>query len=177
VLEPVSQQESAVLVEVAVVEDKKEFTPIGIEPLDRMGNAAGEIPKIADADIVDKIPAVGVNRRDAGRSIEHVGPFRLLVPVQFAYPSRVQPHIHAGDVLRNTELPGGPLAGPAAARLPHMSVREGKPQIGQRPGIGCGRVNHVRILTFAGRAAREGVGAPDARFPARVGRLLRGLGD
>jgi hypothetical protein len=54
-------------------------------------------PGISDANIVDKIPALGVDRRDAGRSIEHVGPLRLFVPVQVASASGVQPYVHAGD--------------------------------------------------------------------------------
>ena len=115
VLEPVAQQESAVLVEVAVVEDQEELAPVGIEPLDRMGNAAGKIPEIADADIVDEIPALRVDRGDAGRSIEHVGPFRLLVPVQLAHAARVQPHIDAGDATSKRRAPG-PSPGASSRR-------------------------------------------------------------
>ena len=142
-----------------------------------MGNAAGEIPEIADADIVDKIAPLRVDRRDAGRSIEHVGPFRLLVPVQLAYATSVQPHVHAGDGLRNRELASRDLAGPTAARLAHMRVREGKPEILRRPGIRRRRIEHVRILKLAGDAARDGVGAADARLPARIGRRIRRMRD
>ena len=71
-LEPVAQQKRAVLVEVAIIEDEEEFAAIGTETLDRMGNAAGEIPEIADADVVDKVTALRVDRRDTGRSGEHV---------------------------------------------------------------------------------------------------------
>ena len=150
VLEPVAQQERAVLVEVAVVEDQKEFAAVGAEPLDRMGNAAGKIPEIANADVVDEVAALGVDRGDAGRPVKHVGPFRLLVPVQLADAAGVQPHVHAGDGFRNAELACGDLARPAAARLPDMRVREGKPQIGRRSGIGRRRVQQVRILAPRG---------------------------
>ena len=71
-LEPVAQQERAVLIEVAIVEDEEEFATVGTEALDRVGNAAGEIPEIADADVVDKVTALRVDRGDAGRSGEHV---------------------------------------------------------------------------------------------------------
>ena len=57
-LEPVAEQKRVVLVEVAIIEDKQEFAPIWTEALDRMGNAAGEIPEITDPDVIDKVAAL-----------------------------------------------------------------------------------------------------------------------
>ena len=130
-LEPVAQQKRVVLVEVAIIEDEEEFAAVGTEALDRMGNAAGEIPEIADADVVDKVPALRVDRRDAGRAVEHVRPFRLLVPMKLADPAGIQPHVHAGDRFRHAKLSRSHLTGPAATRLPNMRIGEGKPKIGQ----------------------------------------------
>ena len=96
-LEPVAEQKRAVLVEVAIIEDEEEFAAVRTEALDRMGNAAGEIPEIADADVVDKVTALRVDRRDARRSVKHVGPFRLLVPMKLADAAGIEPHVHAGD--------------------------------------------------------------------------------
>src|SRR6202042_706324 len=59
--EPIAQQKRAVLIEVAIIEDEEEFAAVGTETLDRMGNAAGEIPEIADADVVDKVTALRVD--------------------------------------------------------------------------------------------------------------------
>src|SRR5580704_12114536 len=130
-LEPVAEQKRVVLVEVAIIEDEEEFAAVGTEALDRMGNAAGEIPEIADADVVDKVTALRVDRRDAGRSGEHVGPFRLLMPMKLADAARIQPHVHAGDCFRNAQLSRGDLTCPSAARLPNMRIGEGKPKIRQ----------------------------------------------
>src|SRR6266404_9510804 len=69
VLEPVAQQECVVLVEVSIVENKQEFTSVGTETLNRMGNATGKIPEIADADVIDKVSSLGVNSRDASRPV------------------------------------------------------------------------------------------------------------
>ena len=173
-LEPVAQQKRAVLVEVAIIEDEEEFAAVGTETLDRMGNAAGEIPEIADADVVDKVTALRVDRRDAGRSGEHVCPFRLLVPVKLAHPARIQPHVHAGDCFRNAQLSRGDLPSPAAARLPNMRIGEGKPEIRQSSRIGCRRIEEIRILSFPGNIARDRIGAADARRPARLGNLVGG---
>src|ERR1700728_474744 len=126
-----------------------------------MGNAAGEIPEIADADVVDKVTALRVNRGDAGRSEEHVGPLRLLMPVKLADAARVQPHVHAGDCFRNAKLPRGDLTRPAATRLTNMRIGEGKPEIRQSPRIGRRRIEEIRILSFPGDVARKRIGAAD----------------
>ena len=83
-LEPVAQQKRVVLVEVAIVEDEQEFAAVGPRPWIEWGMPPPRYPEIADADVVDKVTALRVNRGDAGRSGEHVGPFRLLMPVKLA---------------------------------------------------------------------------------------------
>src|ERR1700737_3097960 len=56
VLDPASQQECVVLVEITIVENQQEFASIGTKPLDRMWNATGEIQEIADTEVIDKFP-------------------------------------------------------------------------------------------------------------------------
>ena len=124
-----------------------------------MRNAARKIPEIADADVVDEVVSLGIDRGDAGGAVEHVGPFGRLVPMQFAHAAGVQAHVHAGDVLGNPEFAHGDLAGPAAGLLPHMGVGEREAQIGQRAVIGRRRHQQIRILPVAGEVARTGIGA------------------
>ncbi len=174
-LEPVAEQKRVVLVEVAIVEDEQEFASVLTEALDRMRNAAGKIPEVADAHVVDKVAALRVDRGDARRSVEHVGPFGLLVPVKLADSAGVEPHVHARDRFRNAKLPRGHLARPPAARLPHMRVREGKPEIGQGSRIGRRRIEKVWVLSLASDVAGHGIGAADAGRPTRLGNLIGGL--
>ena len=78
--------------------------------------------------------------------------------MQLANAAGVQAHVHAGNVLGNTEFSHGDLTGPATGCLPHMGVREREAQIGQRAVIG-GRWNQqIGILPVAGEIARTGIG-------------------
>src|SRR3981189_1348090 len=128
-----------------------------------MWNAAGEIPEISDSDLIDKVSPVGVDRGDARRPIEHVGPFGLLVPMQFAHAARVQSHLPAGDRFRNTKSPYRHLTGPAAARLLHMRISKRETEIRRRAGIRGGRIEHVRVLMLADCVARAGIGTANSR--------------
>jgi hypothetical protein len=121
-LEPVAEQEGIVFVEIAVIENQQEFAAVGIEPLDRVRRAAGEIPEIADADVIDELVTLRIDRGDAGAAVQHVGPFGRLVPMQFANAAGVQAHVHPGDVLGNAEFALRDLPGPAAGFLPHMGI-------------------------------------------------------
>src|SRR5258705_3379823 len=104
-----------------------------------MWNATGKIPEIADTDLIEKVSPVGVDSRDAGGPVQHVGPFGLLVPMQFAHAACVQSHLDAGDRFRNTKLPLCHLAGPAAVRLSHMRVSKRETEVWRRAGIRGGR--------------------------------------
>src|SRR5260370_1086667 len=114
VLDPVAQQECVVLVEITIVENQQEFASIGTKALDRMWNATGKIPEIADTDVIDKVSPLGVDSGDASGPIQHVGPFGLLVPMQFAHAACVQSHLHAGHRFRNTKFPLRHLSIPVA---------------------------------------------------------------
>ena len=83
-----------------------------------MRNAAREIPEIADAYIIDEILPLGIDGRDTGGPVKHIGPFGRLVPMQFANAAGVKAHVHARDVLGNTEFSHGDLTGPATGFQP-----------------------------------------------------------
>ena len=114
VLEPVAQQKGVVFVEVTVVEDQEEFAAVRIKTLDRMRDTRWKIPEIADTDVINEVVSLLVDGCDAGAAVKHIGPFALLVPMQFANAAGIQAHVHAGDVLGNAEFSQRDLTGPAA---------------------------------------------------------------
>src|ERR1700757_76203 len=87
VLEPVGDQEGIVFVEVAIVEDQKEFATVRIETLDRVWNPRWEKPEIADPDIVDEVAPLRVDGGDTGRAVKHNTP----TPPACANATRARP--------------------------------------------------------------------------------------
>jgi hypothetical protein len=79
--------------------------------------------------------------------------------MQFANAAGVQAHIHAGNVLGNTEFSHGDLTGPASGCQPRMSVREREAQIRNRALIGGGWNQQIGILPVSGEIARTRIGA------------------
>src|SRR3979490_3567605 len=128
-----------------------------------MRDTARKIPEIADADVIDEGVSLGVNGCDAGAAVQHKGPFGLLVPMQFANAAGVQAHIHAGNVLGNTEFSHGDLTGPAAGCQPHMSVRERKTQVRKRTAIGGGWNEQIGILPISLEITRTMIGTAVSR--------------
>jgi hypothetical protein len=174
VLEPIAKQKGIVFIELAVIEDQKEFAAIRIETLDRMRHTRWEIPEVADADIIDESAPLRVDRRDARGAVEHVGPFGSLVPMQFANATGIQTHVHSGDVLGNPKFAHGDLTRPAAGLQPHMRVGKGKAQIGQRAVVGRWRNQYVRVLSVPYGIAWTWVGAAMAGT-LRLGSWLAAL--
>ena len=134
-----------------------------------MRDALGEVPDVADADVVDELAALLVDRGDAGAAVDHVGPFGGLVPMQLAHAAGVEPHVDAGDLLGDAELALGDLAGPAAALEPHMRRRERELEIRHRAVVGGRRDVDVGVLRFDRKVARPRIGAA----PPRPHRLRR----
>ena len=124
-----------------------------------MRNAGGEIPEIADADIVDEIAPLRIDRGDSRRTVKHVGPFAGLVPMQLAHAAGVEAHVHAGDVLGNAKLTHRHLAGPAAELEPHVGIVERVAQVRKRAVVGRRRREQVGILAVAHQVSRTGIGA------------------
>src|SRR3984957_14604722 len=114
-----------------------------------MRHAAGEIPEVTDAHVVDEIIAILVNRCDAGGAVKHVGPFGLLVPMQFADTASVQPHLDARQSRGDAELALSDLPRPAAVSLFCMRIRKRKTQVRQRALIRRRRIEHVGIFSVA----------------------------
>src|SRR5712675_539091 len=136
-----------------------------------MRNARREKPQIAHTDIINKISSLRVDRGDARPSIEHVSPLRGLVPMQFTYSTGVQTHVHAGDILRDAELTGGHLTGPAARLQPHMRVGKREAKIGQSAMVGGRRHQDIRVLAVSRNVSRAGIRAAMAGTLGRGTRL------
>ncbi|MNF10579.1 hypothetical protein D3C80_2115610 [compost metagenome] len=58
-----------------------------------MGDTRGKIPQITRTDIGDEIAPVLINGGNPGTPQQHIGPFRLLMPVQLPDAARRQAHI------------------------------------------------------------------------------------
>ena len=83
--------------------------------------------------VVDEVPPLRVDGRDSRAAVEHIGPFRGFVPVQFAHAAGIEAHVHPGDIFGDAELACRHLPRPATALLPHMSIGERETQVGQTP--------------------------------------------
>lgn len=112
--EPVRQDESALLGEVAVVKDEQELGAILAQTLQTMRHTAGEVPQVALLQVINEVAALIVQRRNAHLAVENIGPLGLLVPVQLADDALAQTHVDAGEFARGGQLADGGLAGPAS---------------------------------------------------------------
>jgi hypothetical protein len=119
VLEPVTDEKRAVLIEAAAIEHQQKFAAIGTETLDAMRHAGWEIPEIADSHVIDEIAALRIDRGDPRSAVQHVGPLGFLVPVQLADAAGVQAHVDAGNGFGNAQF----TLGSPAARLRLGGVR------------------------------------------------------
>src|SRR5580658_4970838 len=110
---PVGEQDGLVFRKVAIVEHQQKLATVGIQTLNGMWNAGGEIPKIAFRDVADKTLAVGIKAGDASVSVEHDGPLGSGVPVQLSYAPGGQSHVDTGDRLGDRKLAHCDLARPS----------------------------------------------------------------
>jgi hypothetical protein len=117
VRKPVRNQERLVLREISVVKCKKELATL-LQPLNRVRNPGWEIPQVACSDVVDKIAALRIDRRNARASGDHVGPLRLLVRMQFANAARLKTHVDASDRRCDRQLADRDFQSPAAGSKP-----------------------------------------------------------
>src|SRR5208283_6181446 len=76
----VRDQEGRILVEVAVVEDEQELATVPLESLERVGNAAREVPDVALANIVLEGVTFPVDGGDPHPALEHEPPLVRNVP-------------------------------------------------------------------------------------------------
>ena len=90
-----------------------------------MWDSGRKVPEIAFRYVGNKALAIQVNRRDACVSVQHERPLRSGVPVQLAYASRGQSHVHAGDCFGNGELANRGLARPSTFLHSFVREREG----------------------------------------------------
>src|ERR1700728_3891966 len=93
-----------------------------------MRQAGRKIPDVAALDVCNLWAALLVEHCNSALAVEHQGPFRLLMPVQFAYAETPQPHVHAGNIRRNREIFLRYFTGPTAALIALMRIVERRPE-------------------------------------------------
>src|ERR1700722_10210334 len=100
-------------VEVSVVKYQQKAAAIRTQTLDGMWHSRREKPQVSYAHVADKAFAVLIHRGDARGAIEHDGPFRFHMPMEFADPAGREPHFHARHGGRNRQFAYRNLACPA----------------------------------------------------------------
>ncbi len=128
--QPVGEKHRLVLVEGAVVEDEQELAAIVTKPLDRVRRSSGKEPEVTLAEVVDEGLVAPLERGDARPALQHVCPLTLLVKVELAHRSGLEPHVHARYLGGNRQLTYGRLSSPTALFEPHSTVGKRPPQIG-----------------------------------------------
>lgn len=151
---PVGKQEGRVLGEVAVVKDEEEFCAIGRKTLERVRVARGEVPEVALLKVVYKATALGVECSDADLAFEHVGPFGLLVPMEFTNDAFLEAHVDTSKLLGSTELTNGGFTGPAAFFNADVRVCKGPAHVGNGAMVSGWRSHKIWILAFSVPVAR-----------------------
>src|SRR5499427_1771283 len=123
-------------------------------------SAAGRLgkPEIALTHILHVGATLRVQHRDPAVAIGHVGPFRRLVPVQFADAARAEAHVDAGDSARDREVGLRHLARPAPALDALVRVVEGGPELRQLADVRGRRIDRIRKLRLKRRITRPRVG-------------------
>ena len=114
-----------------------------------MRNSGGEVPEVAFRYASDKALAIQVNCGDAGVSVQHERSLRLGVPVQLAYASCGQSHVHAGDCFGNGKLANRDLARPSTLLHAFVREREGILERLYAARVGGWRQVRVGILSVA----------------------------
>src|SRR5258705_10447094 len=99
--EPFRTHQGGKLRSLAFIEADEELAAVRAEPLQRMRQAGGEIPEVSLFHVGDIRPAQFVESGDAARAVGHVSPLCKLVPVHFPNAAGGQPHVDAGDGVRN----------------------------------------------------------------------------
>ncbi len=89
-----------------------------------------------------------------GAAGEHVGPLGLLVPVQLADPTGLQPHVDAGHLRGDRQLAHRHLARPAAGAKAVARGGEGELEVGNGAGVGIRRGEQVGVLALQGNVTR-----------------------
>ena len=113
--DPIADAEGAELGEITVVEHQHEQAVLGADALDRVTEAAREIPYIAGGEVSDLRLAFRVDGGDPALSLDHIGPFRGIgVPVQLAQPAGNERHQHAGELFRHRKFRNRRFFRPAA---------------------------------------------------------------
>ncbi len=183
-MKPFIHQESRELGSVTLIETDKEFAAVRANPLQRVRQAGGEIPKVALFHVGDIRPAEFVENGDAAIAIGHVGPLGELVPVHLADAAGGQPHVDAGDGVRDRKFGLRHLARPAAVLNAPWRVVECRPRqrhaadVGWRRGkrrwklAADGSVLRTRSTTLRGFVALIAPCGGSFGLPKAIGRFF-----
>ena len=146
--------------------------PSGPRPWIECGIPPGKYQRSPTPTSSTKLRPCGVDRRDAGRSVEHVSPFRLLVPVKLANAAGIEPHFTPAIAFEtpSSRAVTWRVQPPLDCRT-CASAKENL-QIGQGCRIGRGRIEDVWVLSLAGHVA--GTGSVPPTPGARLARKLLG---
>ncbi len=88
--------------------------PSGPRPCSECGAPDGKYQRSPALTSGDIGAALYIEHGDAAGAVGHDRPFGSLVPMQLADAAGGKPHVDAGDFLRDGEIGGGDLPGPAA---------------------------------------------------------------
>src|SRR5229473_4488631 len=80
---PVGKQEGIVFRKRTLIEYQHKFRTIRSQPLDRVRESRGKVPKVAFAHIADKNGSIGIENGHTGISVQHEGPLVRRMPMQF----------------------------------------------------------------------------------------------
>ena len=93
--DPVGHQQRVEFGRVAVIKGEHKLGPIGLEALQGMGQARGEVPQTAFPHIGDLWTSILVQNCHAAVPVSHHRPFRLLVPMKLTNTARIKTHVDA----------------------------------------------------------------------------------
>jgi hypothetical protein len=111
-----------------------------------MGDAGRYEPHVARPQVVNQNMAVLVYDGQTHITLEDIGPFGFLVPMQFANDTGIEAHVDASHRLRDRQFPHRHLAGPSAVFKAVVRHPEGEFQVWYRAAVRLGRNKYVGVL-------------------------------
>ena len=174
--DPIADAEGAELGEITVVEHQHEQAVLGADALDRVTEAAREVPYVAGGEVGDLRLAFRVDGGDPALALDHIGPFRRIgVPVQLAQPARERATSARRRAFPTPEIPPPSLLSPS--RRPRTWARphragSGTMAVGRRPAPeGSARTAVVPLPNHPCLLRRRSCPRPPLRLACRAVRI------
>ena len=103
------------------------------EALNHVAVAAGKVPDVAGAEVVDAGMSLRIDDRGTHPSVDHEGPLGGgRVPVKLPHHPRLETHRHPGDPLRDRQLLDRGLLAVAAAEDAPLRLLQGEGELRKR---------------------------------------------